>query len=157
MLTLAGNSIEPREVHELNVLISTLVTVSAILIELMFVQPINAYEPILVTPLSISTEVILLLYFFHGTLSLDSQLTIFPEPLMVSFPPLSSQLTFVPQTPDSPTLLSCSAIICGTAASDTIVGLARLNEKLITAAVIAAKNFLMHISPFQTAEDHIGI
>ena len=54
-----------------------------------------------VTPSPITSDVIWLLYLFHGTLSEVNQLTILPVPEIVSLPPFSSHFAFVPHEPDS--------------------------------------------------------
>ena len=143
--TLAGRTTEPSDTHDVKAFIWISVTLSAMVNDARLAHPIKEYVPILVIPFSITTDVIRLLYLFHGTFSLESQLEILPLPEIVSFPPSSVQFAFVPQVPDSVTfsaeMTDVSILVC-TAPAGTAVKA----ERQIAAETTADKNFFIFYS-----------
>lgn len=104
--TLDGRTMDERELQRMKAPLFMLVTVPGMLTELRFLHSAKAPGPTFVMPSAMTTVLMESLYAYHGVSELVAHEAISPVPVMVSVPPLSSQLAFAPQTPDSPTLFS---------------------------------------------------
>jgi hypothetical protein len=98
-VTLLGIVIEVRLVQPLKAYRYIPVTLSGIVMLVSPEQPEKAELPMLVTPFSITTDLIDARMEAHGSPERPSQSSIAPVPLIVSTPFVKSQVTFSPHSP----------------------------------------------------------